>query len=61
MSPSGECLIYISNAVLTNLQLHVDMAGPSEPLQIQQSRTLVIQEPYTSQGKRKIKVSEKAR
>lgn len=61
MSSLGESPTDNPNAPLITLQLQVDIAGPSEPPQIAQSRKVVIVEPNTSEGKCRIKVSEKAR
>jgi hypothetical protein len=61
MLSSGESHTYNMHAHLINLQLQADIAGPSEPLQVNQSGKVVIQEPHTAQGKRRIKISEKAR
>ena len=61
MRAPGEYIIHSSNTYIITLTLHVDMAGPSAPPYETQSSAVVMQGSYTSQGKRKIKVTEKAR
>ena len=61
MLSSGETHTYNVHAHLIPLQLQTDIPGPSEPLQVNQSGKVVIQKPHMDQGKRRIKISEKAR
>jgi hypothetical protein len=47
--------------LFTTLHDVLDMAGPSQPPQTQRQRTEANPQPDAAKGKRKVKVSEKAR